>query len=167
VGEAARVLTEVEIDELEADRGTTREVRFAAGDECELCAGTGAAPGSSVRECTTCGGKGTLRISSGIGFGRCLQVERCRDCAGLGRIVARPCPECRGSGRVAHRRALWVRIPAGVADGTHLRVIAEPEDEHLLVRVLPRPIDSALTRWAATALLLVAIALLAYVVWFS
>jgi molecular chaperone DnaJ len=164
---AARVLAEVEIDELEADRGTKREVRFATEEQCDLCGGTGALPGSAVRICETCGGKGRLRVSSGLGVGRWLQIDSCRDCAGLGKIIERPCLKCHGTGSVTERRVVKVRIPAGVEDGTRLRVMGEPEENHLLVRVLPGPIDSALVRWAATGLLVAAVALLAYLIWWA
>jgi molecular chaperone DnaJ len=159
---SARVLAEVEIDAVEANRGTRREVRFAAEEECELCGGTGAVAGTEVHTCETCGGKGRLRVSSGLGVGRWLQIQRCQDCAGLGRVFERACPECRGVGRVTHRRVLKVRIPPGVEDGTRLRVMGEPDQDHLLVRVLPGPIDSPLVRWAATVLLACAVALLVY-----
>jgi molecular chaperone DnaJ len=164
---AARVLAEVKIDELEADRGTKREVRFATEEQCDLCFGTGALPGSSVRPCETCGGKGRLRVSSGLGVGRWLQIEQCPDCAGLGNIIERPCLKCQGTGSVTERRVVRVRIPAGVEDGTRLRVMGEPEENHLLVRVLPGPIDSALVRWAATGLLVAAVVLLAYLIWWA
>lgn len=77
-------------------------------------------------------------------------------------MIERPCPECRGLGLVMKRRILKVRIPPGVQDGTRLRVIGEKEHEHLLVRILPGPLDSPLVRWVATILLVAAICLLVY-----
>lgn len=162
----ARVLAEVEIDTLEAELGTKREVRFAADEDCELCGGFGAAPGTRVRTCGTCAGTGRVRLASGLESGRWLQISRCHDCAGLGRLFDHACPECEGVGRVTKRRAVTVRIPAGVEDGARLRVAGESEHEHLLVRVLPGPVDSRVVRWAATVLLACAVALLVYfVVW--
>jgi molecular chaperone DnaJ len=162
----SRVIAEVEIDPVEAGRGTRREVLLAADDECELCGGTGAVPGTGVRVCETCGGKGRVRVSAGLGVGRLLQIERCADCGGLGRFFERACAECRGQGRVTSRRVLKVRIPPGVEDGTRLRIMGEPEENHLLVRILPGPMDSPLVRWTATLLLAFAIGLLAYfLVW--
>lgn len=163
---AARVLAEVEIDQIEADRGTRREVRLAADEECVVCGGSGAVGGTEVRQCATCGGDGQLRVSSGLGVGRLLRVVQCHDCDGLGRVFERRCPECVGLGRVTQRRVIKVRIPPGVEDGTRLRVMGEPEEDHLLVRVKPGPIDSLVVRWTATALLACAVALLVYfVVW--
>ena len=159
---ASRVVAEVALDPIEADRGARREVRFHTEEACDLCRGTGAVPGTATRTCGTCGGRGRRRISAGLGVGRWLQIERCADCAGLGRVFARPCPECRGAGRVTKRRVLNVRIPPGVEDGTRLRVLGEEEQDHLLVRILPGPIDSPAVRWTATVLLLAAVGLLVY-----
>jgi molecular chaperone DnaJ len=158
----ARVLAEVEIDAVEADRGTRREVRFVAEEECEACAGRGGVPGTSGRVCTTCSGKGRVRVSSGLGVGRWLQIKTCHDCGGLGRIFEQACPQCHGTGTVTRHRVVKVRIPAGVEDGTRLRVMGEPDEDHLLVRVTPGPKDSRLVRWVATVLLLCAVALLVY-----
>lgn len=163
----ARVLAEVEIDQIEAERGTRREVRLAADEECAVCAGSGAVSGTDVRQCATCRGEGKIRVSSGIGEGRLLRVVRCHDCDGLGRIFERRCQECQGNGRVTQRRVIKVRIPAGVEDGTRLRVMGEPEEDHLLVRVKPGPFDSPVVRWTATALLACAVALLAYFIWLA
>jgi hypothetical protein len=63
---------------------------------------------------------------------------------------------------VTRRRELKVRIPPGVEDGTRLRVLGEAEEEHLVVRVLPGPVDSPLVRWVATILLVFALGLLVY-----
>jgi molecular chaperone DnaJ len=159
-----RILAEVEIDTLEAELGTKREVQLAADEDCELCGGTGAARGSRVRRCETCAGTGRVRLASGLDIGRWLQVSRCHECSGLGRIYEHACPECEGVGRVTKRRALTVRIPPGVSDGARLRVAGEPQHDQLLVRVLPGPVDSRIVRWAATVLLVCAVALLVYFV---
>jgi DnaJ-class molecular chaperone len=123
--------------------------------------------GTDVRECVTCAGKGQIQVSSGLGDGRLLRVVQCHDCDGLGKIFERRCQECLGHGRVTHRRVIKVRIPAGVEDGTRLRVMGEPEEDHLLVRVKPGPIDSLIVRLAATALLACAIGLLVYLIWWA
>ena len=163
---ASRVVAELELDPIEADRGTRREVRFLTEEACDLCRGTGAVPGTATRTCRTCSGRGRMRISAGLGDGRWLQIERCADCAGRGRVIARPCPECDGAGRLTKRRVLNVRIPPGVEDGTRLRVLGEEEQDHLLVRILPGRIDSSAVRWIATALLVAAIGILVYLlVW--
>jgi molecular chaperone DnaJ len=150
----APVLAELKVDVFEAARGARREVRYASTEECEACRGEGFAPGRAA--CQTCNGKGTLARSASLRVGDWLRVEKCPDCA------ADRCPECGGTGTLAREDVLKVRIPAGVEDGTRLRVLGNPEDEHLLVQVAPAPSDSLLVRLVAAALLVCSLALLAY-----
>jgi molecular chaperone DnaJ len=160
-----RVLGQLELEGYEAVRGASREVEIADEDVCETCSGSGAAPGSEVEVCRTCLGKGTVRVSAGLGIGRWLKVEPCPACEGAGRFQT-PCPGCQGRGELRRERTIRVRIPAGVEDGTRLRVAGEDENAHLVVRVKPWPKDSPAVRLAALALLAVAVALLVYlVVW--
>ena len=74
---APSVLGEVELEQYEAARGVRREVQIVDADLCRTCDGSGAAPGTEVRTCERCMGKGTLRVSSGLGVGRWLKVEPC------------------------------------------------------------------------------------------
>ena len=158
------VLGEVELEQFEAARGVRREVRIVDADACTACDGSGAAPGTE-RICETCMGKGTLRVSSGLGVDRWLQVEPCPECGGDGRFQT-PCRACGGLGEVATERTIKVRIPPGVEDGTSLRVSGELENAHLFVRVKPGPKDSRLAQVVAVALLVCATALLVYfLVW--
>ena len=71
-------------------------------------------------------------MSSGLGIAHWLQVETCPDCDDE-RAPSKHCPECEGTGNVTEERVVNVRIPPGVEDGTRLRVIGEPQDEHLQV----------------------------------
>jgi len=159
------VLGEVELEQYEAARGVRREVRIVDAVLCTTCDGSGAAPGTEVRICETCMGKGTLRVSSGLGVGRWLRVEPCPECGGDGRFQTR-CQACAGHGEVATERTIKVRIPPGVEDGTSLRVSGESENAYLIVRVKPGPKDSRLAQVAAATLLLCAVALLVYfLVW--
>jgi molecular chaperone DnaJ len=159
------VLGEVQLEQYEAARGVRREVRIVDAALCTTCGGSGAAPGTEVRICERCMGKGTLRVSSGLGVGRWLQVEPCPDCEGDGRFQT-PCQACDGHGELATERTIKVRIPPGVGDGTTLRVSGEPENAYLIVRVKPGPKDSRLVQVAALTLLLCAVALLVYfLVW--
>lgn len=157
-----RTLAEVELEQLEATRGTRRMVVVTEADLCEACQGSGVAANSEPRECENCGGKGTVRVSSGLGVGRWLQVEPCPDCGGDGRFQTR-CPECSGLGEISRgERTIKVRIPAGVEDGTRLRVAGEAENAYLIVRVKPGPQDSRVAQVAAAVLLALAVALLVY-----
>ncbi|MEG1609849.1 MAG: DnaJ C-terminal domain-containing protein, partial [Bilophila sp.] len=90
---------------------------------CEECKGTGAAEGSSRETCRQCGGAGQVRNTQGF-----FQfVVPCPACHGEGFIIAKPCPRCRGKGQVQQVRDLSVRIPAGVDNGTRLRLRNEGE----------------------------------------
>jgi molecular chaperone DnaJ len=160
-----RVLGDVELEQFEAARGVGREVRIVDAALCTTCGGSGAAPGTEVRICETCMGKGTVRVSSGLGVGRWLQVEPCPDCGGDGRFQT-PCRDCRGLGELTTERTIKVRIPPGVEDGASLRVAGEPENAYLIVHVKSWPKDSRLVQVAAAALLVSAVALLVYfLVW--
>lgn len=157
----ASVLGEVELQAFEAAWGTRRAVLIGRDEPCAVCAGSGYARGDEVRVCGTCAGRGTLRVSSGLGSGRWLQVEPCGSCAGDGRVRL-PCPDCGGEGTTRRERTITVRIAPGVQDGARLRVVGEPENAHLLVRVLPRPPESLIIRYAAAALFVLALAFLVF-----
>ncbi len=163
----APILAEVGLDTFDAARGTRRDVRYVKREQCVACGGEGAASGSETGRCETCGGTGRLRVSSSLGIAHWLQVETCPDCDGERRAPSKDCPECEGVGSVTEERVVNVRIPPGVEDGTRLRVIGEPQDEHLLVRVRPLPEDSRLVRTLAAVLLVCAVTLLVYFIFKS
>jgi molecular chaperone DnaJ len=159
---APAVLSEVKVDVFEAARGARREVRYASTGRCEACGGRGFAAAAEQPKCGTCNGKGTLARSASLRAGDWLQVEKCPDCDGSGIPAAQRCPECDGQGSRAREEVIKVRIPAGVEDGTRLRVLGNPEDEHLVVQVKPPPAESRLLQALAAVLLVCAVALLAY-----
>jgi molecular chaperone DnaJ len=158
-----RVLGFVVLDAFEAARGAGREVKIADEDVCAACDGSGSAPGSEIEVCGTCAGKGTVRVSAGLGIGRWLKVEPCPACEGEGRFQV-PCPNCRGRGELRRERTIKVRVPARVENGTRLRVAGEDENAYLVVRITPLPRDSLGVRLFALVLLACAVALLAYFV---
>jgi molecular chaperone DnaJ len=157
---ATPVLAELNVDAFEAARGARREVRYSSTEPCESCDGAGLKPGTAT--CATCDGKGTLAHAASLRVADWLKVEKCPDCDGDGIPPANRCPDCAGTGARAREEVMKVRIPAGVEDGTRLRVLGNPEDEHLLVQVEPLPHDSPLVRVVAAALLVCAVALLVY-----
>jgi DnaJ-class molecular chaperone len=161
----ARVLGYVQLDGIEAARGTRREVEVIDEDLCGDCDGSGAVPGAEALACATCGGKGTVRASAGLRLGRWLKVEPCPACEGEGRLRT-PCPTCAGRGELRRERTIEAHIPSGVEDGMQLRLAGEDENAYLVVRVKPLPSDSFRLRLLALALLACAVALLVYfVVW--
>jgi len=108
----------------EAFAGKKVEIEVPTRVTCETCAGSGAKPGTSPVSCSTCNGIGRVRASQG-GF---FHIERtCPACQGRGDMVADPCTDCAGSGRTTQRRTLSVNIPAGIEDGTRIRLAGEGE----------------------------------------
>jgi molecular chaperone DnaJ len=113
----------LEIGLEDAFAGKNASIRVPTSIACEVCSGTGAKPGSKSRQCPTCGGHGKVRANQGF-----FSVERtCPTCAGRGEIIDDPCRNCQGAGRVTRDRTLSVNIPAGVEDGTRIRLAGEGE----------------------------------------
>lgn len=108
---------EMEITFEEAVFGTEKEIKISKLDNCGGCDGTGAAPGSGLKECSACGGRGQIVSSRGF----FTMAQTCPRCHGAGRIVEKPCPKCRGEGRLEKQSTIKVRIPAGVDTGSRLR----------------------------------------------
>jgi molecular chaperone DnaJ len=107
----------------EAAKGTEKEIEIERLELCEQCQGSGAAPGSQVATCPTCGGTG--HVVRNEGFFRVSST--CHHCSGKGTIITNPCPECRGQGRTRQKRRVAIRIPAGVDTGSRLRLRGEGE----------------------------------------
>ncbi len=113
----------MEISLEEAFHGKTAEIRVPTGVGCESCAGSGAAEGSSPVACGFCKGRGRVRAQQGF-----FTIERtCPTCHGVGRVIERPCTACKGAGRVEKTKTLKCDIPAGVEDGTRIRLTGEGE----------------------------------------
>src|SRR5882762_6412147 len=113
----------MEISLEEAYAGKTAQVRIPTSVTCEACSGSGAKTGTKPKTCPTCGGQGRIRHAQGF-----FTLERtCPACQGRGQVIDNPCPSCSGSGRVTRERSLSVNIPAGVEDGTRIRLAGEGE----------------------------------------
>ena len=113
----------LEITLEEAFLGKTAELKIPTAITCESCSGSGAKPGSKPKQCPTCGGAGRVRATQGF-----FSIERtCHNCHGRGEVIDDPCPTCGGAGRVTRERTLSVNIPAGVEEGTRIRLAGEGE----------------------------------------
>jgi molecular chaperone DnaJ len=113
----------MEITLEEAFSGKTAQIRIPTPVTCEACSGTGAEAGTKPKTCPHCGGAGRVRHQQGF-----FTLERtCPGCQGRGQVIEDPCPSCSGSGRVSRERTLSVNIPAGVEDGTRIRLAGEGE----------------------------------------
>ena len=114
----------VEIDLIDAFTGTKVNLRVPTRVKCESCDGSGSTDkGQSAATCPTCQGAGKVRAQQGF-----FLIERtCPTCGGQGRVIRNPCRTCQGAGTVQRERSLQVSIPAGVEDGTRIRLSGEGE----------------------------------------
>ncbi|MDF3075141.1 MAG: dnaJ [Alphaproteobacteria bacterium] len=113
----------LEISLEEAFNGSEARIRVPSSIACEDCSGSGAASGSKPITCPACQGRGRMRAQQGF-----FTVERtCSQCQGAGKVIENPCRKCSGAGRVRQERTLQVKIPAGVEDGTRIRLAGEGE----------------------------------------
>jgi molecular chaperone DnaJ len=113
----------MEITLEEAFLSKTAQIRIPTSVACEVCSGTGAKAGTKPKPCSTCGGAGKIRHAQGF-----FTLERtCPACQGRGQVIDDPCAACAGAGRVTRERMLSVNIPAGVEDGTRIRLAGEGE----------------------------------------
>jgi len=107
----------------EAYGGKSAEITVPSSITCGDCKGTGGAGGAAPVECTTCRGHGKVRASQGF-----FTIERtCPSCHGAGKVIKDPCRSCGGQGRIRKDKTLSVTIPAGVEDGTRIRLTGEGE----------------------------------------
>jgi molecular chaperone DnaJ len=135
----------LEITLEESFRGRQAEIRVPAALACEVCDGSGAAHGTRPEQCPTCAGIGKVRASQGF-----FTIERtCPSCRGQGRIIRNPCSACHGAGLVQKERTLSVDIPAGVEEGTRIRLAGEGQaglnggptgDLYLFISIKPHPL---------------------------
>lgn len=113
----------MEITLEEAFTGKTAQIHVPASMSCDECSGSGAKPGTSPVTCVMCQGSGRVRAAQGF-----FSIERtCPQCGGRGQTIKDPCAKCQGQGRVEEDRALSVNIPAGIDDGTRIRLAGEGE----------------------------------------
>jgi len=129
----------------DAVSGTEVKVRIPTQVTCTECKGSGARKGSSPTQCTTCGGRGQVRMQQGF-----FSVQQtCPHCRGSGSIITDPCHKCHGKGRVSEHKTLSVKVPAGVDTGDRIRLAGEgeagesggpPGDLYVQIQVMEHPI---------------------------
>ncbi|NLF87683.1 molecular chaperone DnaJ [Candidatus Bathyarchaeota archaeon] len=111
----------------EAAKGVEKDIVVPRTEHCDICGGSGAAPGSTARICPTCNGQGKVQNMRKAGFAMYVQVTACPTCKGKGRIIETPCSNCHGTGLVRKRRTITVKIPPGVDEGHQRRLRGEGE----------------------------------------
>jgi len=142
----ADVPAEIEIELVDAARGTTAEVKLEVAVTCRTCGGDGVQPGTNVAVCQRCAGSGRLQQVSRSLFGEFIRTSACPECHGTGRKIEHPCATCTGAGRTLEERSLEVKVPAGIHDGQRIRLAGEGHagalggragDLYVAVRVRP------------------------------
>jgi molecular chaperone DnaJ len=111
----------------EAAFGTTKHVEVTRTELCSQCNGLRAEPGTEPVKCGTCEGVGEVRRVQRSVFGQFINVSTCDRCRGEGYVIPSPCKHCKGTGRERFTRTLEVKIPAGVDDGSQMRLSGEGE----------------------------------------
>lgn len=129
----------------EAVSGTEKKVKIPRHGTCETCHGTGSKPGTSPKTCPTCRGRGQVSFQQGFfSFSR-----TCSQCQGHGTIISDPCATCGAAGRVRKLHTLSIKIPAGVDNGSRLKLAGEGEtgpaggtagDLYVVIQVEPHPL---------------------------
>ena len=114
--------TQIDLDLHDVVFGVDREVTVRTAVRCSDCDGGGAEVGTSARRCSECSGTGQVqRVRSSL-LGQLVTTAACDLCAGLGEVIDHVCPNCDGHGRTLEERSYSVKVPAGVDDGTTLRL---------------------------------------------
>jgi len=119
----ADVRCDISLDLHEAARGINKPITFRRHEMCNSCKGTGSKPGASPQVCKYCGGAG--RITQATGF---FSIQTtCPQCRGVGAVITDPCRDCGGRGMVPQTVTRDIKVPAGVDNGTRLRLQGEGE----------------------------------------
>ena len=136
---------DLEIKLEDAFHGRQVELQIDTAAPCQQCEGSGVTADSVRNRCRMCGGQGQVRVRQGP----FSLAQTCPDCRGSGEVVSNPCGHCRGEGRIEKRKSLSVNVPAGVDEGTRIRLAGEgeagvrggpPGDLYIFVHLARHPI---------------------------
>ncbi len=109
----------------EAVFGVTEEVEVTRLEPCDRCNGSGAEPGTTPTRCSTCNGSGEIRRVQQTMLGSFVNVSACPTCGGRGETITTRCSQCVGERQAQKTRTIQVKVPAGVSDGTRIRLSGE------------------------------------------
>lgn len=131
----------------EACSGVEKELTYDRAEACATCAGSGAKPGSELKTCAGCNGRGKIRVQQPL---LPIAMERpCPRCAGRGRVIVTPCTPCRGTGIMTRKRTIVVTVPPGVEHGatrlverggSSLRADRGPGDLEIIIKIAPHEV---------------------------
>jgi len=145
----ADLQVQVELTFEEAAFGATKSVTINRTELCSQCNGLRAQPGTEPQRCPACDGLGEVRRVQRSVFGQFINVTACDRCRGEGWVIPTPCSKCRGTGRERVTRTLEVKVPAGVDNGSQIRLPGEGElgsyggprgNTYVVIKVAPHPI---------------------------
>lgn len=139
----------LDIDFHESAFGAKKDLEVEKMKVCEVCDGSGARPGTAPVSCKQCGGAGQIRSSQSTIFGSFITARECPICRGTGEVIETPCEKCGGDGRYAEKKKIAIDVPAGIDDGTTLKLTgqghagpkgARPGDLYVTLNVNPHEI---------------------------
>ncbi|MEA1870651.1 MAG: molecular chaperone DnaJ [Candidatus Bipolaricaulota bacterium] len=132
----------------DAASGTKMKIIAPRLVACDRCGGDGMEPGTSKRTCQTCKGRGQVEYRQQSLLGSFVNVRICPECEGVGEIIDHPCHRCHGSGRVKEKSKISINVPAGVDNGSRLRLRGQGNvgpgggpagDLYIVIEVIPHP----------------------------
>jgi molecular chaperone DnaJ len=118
---------DLKLDFLEAVFGVEKEIELTRSENCARCSGNGSEPGTTPSRCKTCNGSGEVRRVQQSILGSFVNVTTCATCGGTGEVITTPCRQCGGKKQVRTTKTLRVSVPAGVDNGTQIRLNGEGE----------------------------------------
>ena len=123
--------THIDITFEQAFSGIEKEIIVTRNEECDVCHGSGAKPGTSKVKCKTCGGTGQIRQVQNTILGQMQTTTTCSTCHGTGEIIEEPCEKCKGKGKVRKQPKIKIKIPAGIEDNQTVVLRGEGEPGEL------------------------------------
>lgn len=114
-GETLRAALTITFEE--AAFGCEKEVSLGRNEQCDMCNGSGCAPGTTAEVCSDCHGSGTIRVQRGGGAFSFATTAQCPKCNGSGKLIHQPCKTCNGAGTVRKQRKITIQVPAGIDNG--------------------------------------------------
>jgi len=140
---------DLEIELEDAAFGAAKTISVPRMEECQRCKGTGAEDPDDIVTCSECNGRGVSTRTQRTPFGLFSTTTTCRKCRGQGKYIRNECHECDGKGVVQKTRKIEIKIPAGAAHGTNLRIQGEGEagergvpsgDLYIVIHVKPHKV---------------------------
>lgn len=116
---------DIELEFEDAVFGINKEIKIDHLETCPTCKGTGAKEGAKPQTCQHCGGRGSIQQTTRTVLGQFTQIVTCPHCHGKGTVISDPCPDCRGQGAKEVEKKIEIKVPAGVDNGSKMRLSHE------------------------------------------